>query len=111
MSQSEQSPVFMFDDGDPEMQRAYQAARQSFRYFWRELSWERRRIIPGLDLACVKAPFSDGKAKARGKDPEVEHMWIGEIDFDGRNVRGELLNNPNWLTSVKAGDPAQIPLA
>ena len=26
-------------------------------------------------------------------------------------MRGELLNNPNWLTSVKAGNAARIPLA
>jgi len=50
----------MFDDSDPEMQRAYENARANFRYFWREVAWERRRIVPALDLACVKAPFSDG---------------------------------------------------
>lgn len=109
MSQSEQSPVFMFDNSDPEMQRAYEAARGTFRYFWREIAWERRRIIPALGLACVKAPFTDGK-RPNSKKPEVEHMWIGEIDFDGETVHGELLNNPNWLTSVKAGDAAHIPL-
>jgi uncharacterized protein YegJ (DUF2314 family) len=49
----------MFDDSDPEMQRAYESARATFRYFWREVAWERRRIIPALSLAAVKAPFSD----------------------------------------------------
>ena len=109
MSQAEQSPVFMFDNSDPEMQRSYEAARGTFRYFWREVAWERRRIVPALDLACVKAPFSDGR-RSSSKNPEVEHMWIGEVDFDGQYVQGELLNNPNWLTSVKAGDAARIPL-
>ena len=52
MSESQSSQVFMFDDSDPEMQRAYESARATFRYFWREVAWERRRIIPGLDLAC-----------------------------------------------------------
>src|SRR5215475_5658454 len=61
MGESQSSQVFMFDDGNPEMQRAYESARATFRYFWREVAWERRRIIPGLDLACVKAPFSDGQ--------------------------------------------------
>jgi hypothetical protein len=41
----------MFDDSDPEMQRAYESARATFRFFWRELAWERRRIVPALDLA------------------------------------------------------------
>ncbi len=110
MSQSEQSPVFMFDSSDPAMQQASEAARGTFRYFWREVAWERRRIIPALDLACVKAPFSDGK-QTRSKIPKVEQMWIGEVDFDGEQVHGELLNNPNCLTSVKAGDAVHVPLA
>jgi hypothetical protein len=52
-----ESKVFMFDDSDPEMQNAYLSARANFRYFWREVAWERRRIIPALDLACAKAPL------------------------------------------------------
>jgi len=41
----------MFDGDDPAMQQAYEAAQQSFKYFWRELSWEQRRIVPGVDMA------------------------------------------------------------
>ena len=37
-------------------------------------------------------------------------MWLSEVDFDGVLVSGVLLNDPNWLKSVKAGDPARIPL-
>src|SRR5262245_62280800 len=107
MSESEPSKVFMFDDADPEMQGAYQQARASFRYFWREVAWERRRIIPGLDLACVKAPFSDGDdAEPVEGQPSVEQMWLGQVDFDGKYVTGELLNASNWLKSVKQGDSA-----
>lgn len=111
MNKSQPSQVFMFDSGDPEMQQANEQARANFRYFWRELAWERRRIVPGLGLACVKAPFSDGEqaASARGK-AEVEEMWIDEIDFDGEIISGVLLNSPNWLKTVKAGDSVQIPL-
>lgn len=104
-----ESPVFMFDEKDPEMQRAYELARANFKYFWRELSWERRRIIPGLDMAAVKAPFSDGKKKADSDTPEVEHMWVDEIEFDGASIKGVLLNDPNWLTSVHAGDEVRFP--
>jgi uncharacterized protein YegJ (DUF2314 family) len=111
MSESQPSKVFMFDDSDPEMQRAYEKARATFRYFWREVAWERRRIVPGLGLACVKAPFSDGVRDTPTQgDPEVEQMWLGEVDFDGQFVSGVLLNAPNWLKTVKAGDPARIPL-
>jgi uncharacterized protein YegJ (DUF2314 family) len=111
MSESQPSKVFLFDDSDPEMQRAYENARATFRYFWREIAWERRRIVPALGLACVKAPFSDGEQVARNKDaPDVEHMWLSEVDFDGQFVSGVLLNAPNWLKTVKEGDHARIPL-
>jgi uncharacterized protein YegJ (DUF2314 family) len=106
-----ESPVYMFDNSDPEMQAAYEQARANFRYFWREIAWERRRIIPGLDLACVKAPFSDGEPDTGNREhPSVEHMWMNEVDFDGKYVSGVLLNSPNWLKSVKEGDSARIPL-
>jgi uncharacterized protein len=110
MSQSQPSKVFMFDNDDPAMQAVYEKARATFRYFWREVAWERRRIVPGLDLACVKAPFSDGERHVSAGNPEVEHIWLDEVDFDGRFVSGVLLNAPNWLKTVKAGDSARIPL-
>lgn len=111
MSDSEPSKVFLFDNSDPEMQRAYDNARATFRYFWREMAWERRRIIRGLDLASVKAPFSDGEEASGSADtPEVEHMWLSEVDFDGKEVSGVLLNSPNWLKSVREGDAVRVPL-
>jgi uncharacterized protein YegJ (DUF2314 family) len=111
MSESKPSRVFLFDSDDPEMQAAHEDARATFRYFWREVAWERRRIVPALDLAAVKAPFSDAEPEERtGDDPRVEQMWVGEVDFDGQAVSGVLLNAPNWLTSVQAGDPARLPL-
>ncbi len=111
MSESQPSKVFMFDNDDPEMQAAYRNARSTFRYFWREVAWERRRIVPALDLAAVKAPFSDGPEASRAKNaPEAEQMWISEVDFDGQFVSGVLLNAPNWLKSVKEGDSVRIPL-
>lgn len=102
-------PVFMFDAKDPEMQQAYEAAKASFRYFWRELSWERRRIVPGLDMTMVKLPFTDGPRT--DSNPEFEHMWIGDIGFDGDSISGTLLNAPNWLTSVHQGDQVSVPFS
>jgi uncharacterized protein len=111
MSESEPSKVFLFDNSDPEMKRAHEKARETFRYCWREISWERRRIVPALDLVCVKAPFSDGDQAIPAQDtPQVEHMWLSEVDFDGREVSGKLLNAPNWLKTVKVGDIAHFPL-
>ena len=99
----------MFDDADPEMKRAYEAAQWSFKYFWRELSWERRRIVPGLDMAMIKLPFTDGP-RTDGNS-EYEYMWVSEVDFDGETLSGQLINAPNWLTSVKEGDAVRAPFS
>ncbi len=111
MSDSNQSQVFLFDGDDPDMQRAYESARANFKYFWRELAWERRRIVPALDLACVKSPFSDGEQAEPSEDgTDVEHMWLNDVDFDGQMIRGVLLNSPNWLKTISEGDSVCIPL-
>ncbi|WP_372720272.1 DUF2314 domain-containing protein [Novipirellula sp.] len=102
--------VYLTADNDPEMRAANERARRTFRFFWRELSWERRRIIPGLDLACVKVPFEDPPELRSAESGEgVEQMWLGDVDFDGRSVSGTLLNSPNWLKSISEGDEAKFP--
>jgi uncharacterized protein YegJ (DUF2314 family) len=107
---SQSSPVVYADGEDPEMNRAMERARQTFRFFWREMAWERRRIIPGLDVACVKFAFADPPGEPTGGKPSVEQMWVNEIDFDGLQVSGTLINEPNWLVSVKEGDHVEMPL-
>lgn len=97
------SPVFFFKEDDEGMIQACVSAQASFKYFWREQCWERRRIVPGLDLAMIKLPFQDGP------DSEVEHMWVGDVEFDGDTLAGTLLNQPNWLKSVQQNDPVQAP--
>lgn len=104
-----EKPVIFFAKGDsPEMIAAFEQAQATFKYFWRELSWEYRRIVPGLDLACVKVAFTqqvEGRA-----EPIVEHMWINEIDYDGEMISGVLINDPNELTNVENGEAVAIPL-
>ncbi|MEO9595361.1 DUF2314 domain-containing protein [Rhodopirellula bahusiensis] len=105
------SPVFKSPGNDSEMDEAAAKARKAFRYFWREMAWERRRIIPGLELAAVKATFTD-PAEIREQDPdalECEHMWMMDINFDGRKVEGTLINSPSSLNSVSEGDRVRIP--
>ncbi|MEM7246233.1 MAG: DUF2314 domain-containing protein [Acidobacteriota bacterium] len=103
-------PVSLTDDDDPMMARASAHARSSFKYFWRELYWERRRTIPALDMAVIKLPFQDGEGEARadGK-PAVEHMWVDEVQFDGLTLSGVLINAPNWIRSVRQGDRVRAP--
>lgn len=69
--------MFLFDNNDAEMREAYRRAQAKFRYVWRGLVWERRRIVPALDLARVKAYFTDGEAppKADGQ-PQAEQTGL-----------------------------------
>jgi uncharacterized protein YegJ (DUF2314 family) len=107
-SVSEESPVTYHRGDDPDIKKASQEARKTFRYFWKQVSYDFNRIVPALEMACVKVAFSDDSA-----DPtsQVEHMWINEIDFDGVTIRGTLVNEPNWLKSVKAGDPVECKIS
>lgn len=104
------SPIFLSPNNDKEMEEAGAKARQSFRIFWREIAWERRRIIPGLDVTAFKASFSD-PPEMRAKNPdglEVEHMWLSDVDFDGKVISGTLLNEPNSLQSIHEGDRVRL---
>ncbi len=104
----EKSKVFLFNNADPAVQAANENARANFRYFWRELAWERRRIVPALNVATVKAPFWDPEQRCASNDPKVEHMWVGDVDFDGRYITGQLLNKPNWLKAHRKGEQVSL---
>ena len=108
MSDQELQNVVLVDGDDPAMQQAYRLARNTFRFFWRELTWERRRIVPGLDMTAIKVKFSDPPEKQKPDTPSVEFMWVGDVDFDGRKISGTLMNEPSWLTSVKVDDRVQF---
>lgn len=102
--------VLLTPSDDPDMKKAQAYGRKTLRFFLRELSWENRRIIPGLELAAVKVAFSD-PPELRSSNPadlEVEYMWISEVEFDGRTVKGVLLNQPDSLQSVSEGDRVSV---
>ena len=102
----ESKPVFYADGEDEAMLKAFEQARKSFRYFWRELYWERLRIVPALSFACVKVAFS----QELNGSTEVEHMWLNDVYFDGERVCGVLVNDPNVLSNVKNGEQVSVPL-
>ena len=87
----EQMPIYFASNEEDYMQRAFEQARESFRYFWRELYWERHRVVPGLDFAMVKICFLE----ALNGEEVGEHMWINDIDFDGETISGTLVNEPD----------------
>ncbi len=96
--------IFYSKNKDAAMIAAYVKAQETFPYFWRELSWEYRRIIPALEMACVKVAFSKEDSN------DSEFMWVNEIDFDGKFVSGVLINEPQYILRIKAGDNVHVPL-
>lgn len=96
--------VTLHKEDDPAIVAATKRAKASFRYFWREMSWEQRRIIPGLELSAFKVAFTDNE------ETPAEVMWVSDVGFDGYKLTGTLLNQPNWLTSISEGDPVETPL-
>jgi len=95
---------------DEDMESASQRARDSFKYFWREYTWESRRILPALSIANVKLPFTDPHDDIPLEDRMTEHMWISIHDFDGDGIYGELLNQPHELKTHNQGDMVAMPI-
>ncbi|MDR0228306.1 MAG: DUF2314 domain-containing protein [Flavobacteriaceae bacterium] len=103
-----ENKIFYAKGDDPILVAAYSKAQETFKYFWREVAWEYRRIVPALSTACVKVAFTE---EVEGSDDVVvEHMWIGNIDFDGTIIYGELLNEPLDIKSIKVGDEVGVTL-
>ena len=101
------SPVYYAENHDPAMHRAIQTARHTFKYFWREIVWDERRIVPALDLATAKIQFTQN---INGEEVS-EHMWVTDLFFDGTTLYGELLNDPEHLANLHAGDNIAVPLS
>lgn len=98
--------IFFAEMNNPKMIEAFNNAQKTFKYFWRELSWEYRRIIPALAVACVKIAFTQDTDNGQ----IVEHMWINNVHFDGNNVKGILVNTPNELVNINNGDFVNVSL-
>ena len=100
--EEKEDKTIFFAKQDELMKEAIKNAQQNFKYFWRELYWEYRRIVPAHDFAMIKMPFEQ---QVEGHtEPLVEHMWINNINFDGKIISGELVNDPNQLTNITKGD-------
>lgn len=91
----------------PEMILAFEKAIGTFKYFWRELYWEYRRIVPALELAYVKCAFIQENLEDINQ-PLIEYMWIDQVDFDGCTISGTLLNQPYYIDNVKAGEAVRL---
>jgi uncharacterized protein YegJ (DUF2314 family) len=101
--------IYFARNDSPKMINAFENAQKTFKYFWRELYWDRRRIVSSLDVAYVKIAFTQNLPSE--SQPVIEHMWISDIDFDGDLITGQLINSPNQLTNLKMGETVSLPLA
>lgn len=97
--------VYFTANSSPKMIEAFKEAQNTFKYFWRELFWEYRRIVPSLSIAFVKIAF----IQKTQNDEIIEHMWIDNVHFDGNNITGVLLNSPNKITNINNGDTINVP--
>lgn len=91
---------------DVAIAQAMAEARGGFKYFWRELTWEYRRIVPAFELTAIKAAFND----PTGGPDHVEHMWLSELEFDGESIAATLMSSPHRLTSLREGDAISLRL-
>jgi uncharacterized protein YegJ (DUF2314 family) len=91
---------------DAEMNQAMQTARDKFPEFWREVSADYKRPIPVLDNCMVKAYFNDPNGAKEGP----EHMWVTDLEYDGKLITGTLSDIPHHLRSVKRGQDVSFPI-
>ncbi|WP_121258678.1 DUF2314 domain-containing protein [Nocardioides ferulae] len=91
---------------DPALAEAGRAARETFRFCWRHVSWRQRGVDPGLGPAMVKAAFPGAPG-----EPGTEHLWVEVESFDGVTVAGPVLNEPIENSAPSAGTPVEIRLA
>ncbi|ADV50443.1 Protein of unknown function DUF2314 [Cellulophaga algicola DSM 14237] len=98
----EKKQTIFYIEQNKKMREANLKAQETFNFFWRELYWEARRIVPAHDFAMIKVAFTQQFAEK--KEPTVEHMWVNNLNFDGAYITGELVNEPHQLTNVSKGD-------
>ncbi len=98
------APRVFYAEQTQTMEAAYHNARSTFGYFWREMHWERRRIVKACDIAHAKAAFWD-----YNPNEGVEHLWMEGIEFDGQMFSGTIINQPNYLRSVQRGQRVSLP--
>lgn len=101
-----------FFPDDPDLNRAAADARRTIGFFWRELEWENHRIIPALDMSAVKFALfeagADREAALAADPPQVEYIWMSDPMFDGREIRGTLVNDPHFLKGYEAGQAMSV---
>ncbi|MEZ6047420.1 MAG: DUF2314 domain-containing protein [Planctomycetaceae bacterium] len=98
---SEKNNLAKFAGEDPEMQIAIEKARESLRFFWRELDWAfsdpNSKLFAAYLKIQLKGPNTeiiDGDLNEE-KDLLEDYMWLTGCHFDGRNITGLLMHDPS----------------
>jgi uncharacterized protein YegJ (DUF2314 family) len=85
---------------DPELEAAARRARS-------ELSAMRAHFAKGVpfkERLSIKAPFTS-------EDGQVEWMWVDIVRWTGETLEGTLANDPEVVTTLKAGSHVKVPFA
>jgi uncharacterized protein YegJ (DUF2314 family) len=78
-------------DDDKQMDRAVENAQKSLGFFMAAL----RAKKDGDTVFEIKKGFVDGD--------KVEHLWIREVTYDGKNFHGKIDNRPLEVSNVHLG--------
>ncbi|KUJ61969.1 hypothetical protein AR687_10450 [Flavobacteriaceae bacterium CRH] len=89
-----QSTIYDVASGDEEMNAAITKANQTLNDFNVALS------NPEIEDPALKVQFQNST--------DVEHMWIGEIEYNDGKYSGILTNEPEYITEYKMGDKINI---
>lgn len=87
--------TFVADD-DPRMNAAMEKARSTVNTFIAAL----RSRKAGRSAFSVKTAFSDGD--------NVEHMWLTQVNYDGKSFHGTVNNEPQKVNNVRMGQRASV---
>jgi uncharacterized protein YegJ (DUF2314 family) len=83
-------------DEDHELEHAVKNARHSLGFFIAVLG-AKKSGDTGFE---VKKAFVDGN--------DVEHLWIGDLSYDGQNFHGRINNRPVDVHNVRLGQPVTV---
>lgn len=88
--------IVNYEDDDPAMNAAIEAARAKLPYFWERMT-SPKRYEQGFTLK-VEFPVSTEEGV------NGEHIWVDEIVRTAERFTAELANEPNWMENKRLGD-------
>ena len=87
-------------EADPQLFDIALKARETLPRF----IWRLQHPARGERGFSVKYPLEAKGEMETGGDLQWEHFWLGGIDFKNGVYYGRLLNQPQYINGVKAGD-------